>query len=155
MNHRILVVEDNPQNLELVRDWLESEGHEVEGAVNLQQGLSAIQANPPDLILLDVQLGHQDGLELAAWIRKTPPFQKLPIIAVTAHAMVVEQESMMRAGCNSCVSKPVDFDVLRERISTWLKGFAARRGELETSLAGMKSPRKNRRSRNDSRTRNR
>jgi CheY-like chemotaxis protein len=117
---RILIVEDNPANRELLSDWLESEEFEAAAAENLEQAYAALKNGEPDAILLDVQLGHEDGLELAAWIRNHPRLRNTPVIAVTAHAMVTEQERVLRAGCNACVSKPISFPALREQLDRWL-----------------------------------
>jgi len=111
MKHRILVVEDNAANCELLCDWLEAEGFETACAGNLEQSFAAFKNQPPDVVLLDVQLGSEDGLALAAWIRKEPTLQSIPVIAVTAHAMVTDQERVMQAGCHACVSKPHRFQV--------------------------------------------
>lgn len=125
MKHRILVVEDNPLNRELLCDWLETEGYQVSSADDLSAAMRSIEDQAPDAVLLDVQLGDQDGLELAAWMREQPRLCSLPVIAVTAHALVTEQSSFLRAGCNACVSKPINFKVLREELERWLP--AARR----------------------------
>jgi CheY-like chemotaxis protein len=125
VKHRILVVEDNPLNRELLCDWLETEGYQVSSADDLSAAMRSIEDQAPDAVLLDVQLGDQDGLELAAWMRKQPRLCSLPVIAVTAHALVTEQSSFLRAGCNACVSKPINFKVLREELERWLP--AARR----------------------------
>ena len=120
MSYRILVVEDNPQNLELLCDWLDSEGYQAGGATNLSAARAAFAGAPPHAVLLDVQLGGEDGLELAAWLRGQQNLHDIPVIAVTAHAMVAERERILHAGCNACVSKPVDFKVLREELRRWL-----------------------------------
>ncbi len=116
MSHRILVVEDNLLNLELLCDWLETEGFIPVGAVNLSRAFAAFVHKPPDAVLLDVQLGAEDGLSVATWIRGDPEFRSLPIIAVTAHAMVTDQQRVMQAGCNACISKPVDFGLLKDQL---------------------------------------
>jgi two-component system cell cycle response regulator DivK len=120
MMRRILVVEDNDLSRELLCDWLESENYQVASAANLDQAFAAIQEMPPDAVLLDVQLGDQDGLSLASWIRKQPNLCHIPVIAVTAHAMVTEQERIFQAGCNAYVPKPVDFKVLTKQLQQWL-----------------------------------
>ena len=120
MTHRILVVEDNELNRELLCDWLEAENYQVVSATNLEQAFAAIQKMPPDAVLLDVQLGDQDGLSISWWIRKHATLSHIPVIAVTAHAMVTEQERIFAAGCNACVSKPVDFKVLTKQLQQWL-----------------------------------
>lgn len=120
MKHRILVVEDNPLNSELLCDWLETEGYEVCTAEDVESATRILENRPPDTVLLDVQLGHQDGLSLAAWMRKQPKLCSIPVIAVTAHALVTEQSSFLQAGCNACVSKPIDFKELRNELERWL-----------------------------------
>lgn len=120
MSHRIFVVEDNAANLELVTDWLEMEGYEVTSATNLEQAFAGLQGELPHVVLLDVQLGSEDGMVLAESARKDPRLRQLPIIAVTAHAMVTDQERVMRAGCNACVSKPIDFNALKSELQRWL-----------------------------------
>jgi CheY-like chemotaxis protein len=121
VKHRILVVEDNALNRELICDWLEVEGHEVSRVEDLGAAMRSIEENAPDAVLLDVQLGDQDGLVLAAWMRKQPKFCSIPVIAVTAHALVTEQSRFLHAGCNACVSKPINFKVLREELARWLR----------------------------------
>jgi CheY-like chemotaxis protein len=120
MKHRILVVEDNQPNRELLCDWLEAEGFEALGTGNLEQAYTAFKNQPPDAVLLDVQLAAADGLSLATWIRQEPELRHTPVIAVTAHAMVTDQERVIQAGCNACVSKPVDFKLLRKQLQQWL-----------------------------------
>jgi two-component system, cell cycle response regulator DivK len=120
MKPRILVVEDNAVNLELLVDWLESEHFQVQTATTLDEAFAALEADPPDAVLLDVQLGAQDGLTLATWIRQEPKVCAIPVIAVTAHAMVTDYERVMRAGCSACVSKPINFRQLREQLDRWL-----------------------------------
>jgi CheY-like chemotaxis protein len=120
MMRHILVVEDNDLSRELLSDWLESENYRVASAANLEEAFAAIQEMPPDAVLLDVQLGDQDGLSLASWIRHRPTLSHIPVIAVTAHAMVTEQERIFQAGCNAYVPKPVDFKVLTKHLQQWL-----------------------------------
>lgn len=120
MKRRILVVEDNAANLELLVDWLESENFQVQTATTLDEAFAAFKGDPPETVLLDVQLGAQDGLELAIWIRRDPTLRAIPVIAVTAHAMLTDYERVMRAGCSACVSKPINFRQLREQLDRWL-----------------------------------
>ena len=117
---RILVVEDNLPNRELLCDWLEAEGFETLSAGDLEEAVAVFKNDPPDVVLLDVQLGSQDGLSLAAWIRRDPKLRAIPVIAVTAHAMVTDQQRVMEAGCSACVSKPIDFRMLRNELDRWL-----------------------------------
>jgi len=120
MRHRILIVEDNPANRELLADWLELEGYEVVAAADLKSAFTAVENQNPHAVLLDIQLGAEDGLQLARWMRQQARFQRIPVIAVTAHAMVAEHERMLQAGCNDYVSKPIDFRTLRHYLEQWL-----------------------------------
>jgi CheY-like chemotaxis protein len=121
MKHRVLVVEDNAMNRELLSDWLEAEGYDVYSAETLQQAFDAFEPQPPHAVLLDVQLGPEDGLSLAAWIRQQPGLRHIPVIAVTANAMIAQQEQVLKSGCNACVSKPVDFKLLASQLRLWLE----------------------------------
>ncbi len=118
--HRILVVEDNAINRELLCDWLEAQGYVVLSAEDLGGAQRLLQGEQPDAVLLDVQLGDEDGLSLAAWMRQQPRFTGIPVIAVTAHAMVTEQQRFLQSGCNACISKPIDFKLLQRELDKWL-----------------------------------
>jgi CheY-like chemotaxis protein len=118
--HRILVVEDNAINRELICDWLEAHGYAVLSAEDVGGAQRLLQNQQPDAVLLDVQLGSEDGLSLAAWIRQQPGFSGITVIAVTAHAMVAEQQRFLQCGCNACISKPIDFKVLYGELDKWL-----------------------------------
>jgi CheY-like chemotaxis protein len=116
----VLIVEDNPANSELLRDWLEVEGYEPLIAADLNAAFAAVRTHQLDAVLLDIQLGTDDGLVLASWMREQPVLCLIPVIAVTAQAMVTEQQYILESGCNSVVSKPVDFKVLQEQLQLWL-----------------------------------
>jgi two-component system, cell cycle response regulator DivK len=120
MKGHILVVEDNKLSRELLCDWLETENYQVTSACNLQQAFDAIKKLPPDAILLDVNLGDQDGLSVAMWISNQPTLAHIRIIAVTAHAMVTEQERIFQSGCDAYVPKPIDFKLLTKELNQWL-----------------------------------
>jgi two-component system, cell cycle response regulator DivK len=120
MKGRILVVEDNELSRELLCDWLETEDYQVTSVADLEQAFDAIKKVPPDAILLDVQLGDQDGLSIVTWIRHQPALAHIRIIAVTAHAMVTEQDRIFQSGCNAYIPKPVDFKVLTQQLQHWL-----------------------------------
>jgi CheY-like chemotaxis protein len=117
---RILVVEDNAINRELLCDWLEAQDYEVLSAEDLGGAQRLLQGEQTDAVLLDVQLGGEDGLSLAAWMRRQPGISGIPVIAVTAHAMVTEQQRFLQAGCNACISKPIDFKLLGRELDKWL-----------------------------------
>ena len=122
----ILVVEDNLANQELLQDWLEIEGFDVQSVATLATAVTALESRAPQVVLLDVQLGREDGLELSAWIRSNPVMSHIPIIAVTAHAMMADQQRVVQAGCNACVSKPINFAVLREQLKEWLSSTVSK-----------------------------
>lgn len=120
MKHRILVVEDNALNLELLCTWLETEGFEVLSAIDLKTAYARVESGRPHAVLLDVQLGSDDGLALAAWLRSQPSLRHIPLIAITAHALLNERDHILNSGCNACISKPVDFGLLRKSLDHWL-----------------------------------
>ncbi len=121
MKHCILVVEDNQLNRELLCDWLEVEGYEVRSATDLQTSYDVFAKRIPDAVLLDINLGKDDGLDLVAWMRQKPELGEIPVIAVTAHALLTEQERILQAGCRACLSKPINFQGLREQLNRWLR----------------------------------
>jgi CheY-like chemotaxis protein len=120
MKHRILVVEDNPLNSELLCAWLEVEGYEAVLVTNLKAAFAAVTSQPPNAVLLDVQLGTEDGLSLALWMRQQAALSEIPVIAVTAQAMVTERQRILESGCKSIVSKPIDFTMLQHQLELWL-----------------------------------
>jgi CheY-like chemotaxis protein len=97
MKPRILVVEDNPLSRELLCDWLETEGYEVTSTADLKSAFAAVRSCQPHAVLLDIQVGGDDGLALATWIRQEPAFREIPVIAVTAHAMADERNVFFKA----------------------------------------------------------
>jgi CheY-like chemotaxis protein len=121
VKQRILVVEDDSSSREMLFDWLELQGFRVDCASSVADALLAVEYLQPQAVLLDVKLGKEDGLAVAAWIREQQPYQAVPVIAVTAHAMLTEQERILKAGCNACISKPVEFELLAEQLQKWLR----------------------------------
>jgi len=121
LKHCVLVVEDNQLNRELLQDWLELEGYEVWSAGDLKASYEVFAKRLPDVVLLDINLGAESGLDLVAWMRQKPELGEIPVIAVTAHALVTEQQWILEAGCRACLSKPINFQGLREQLSHWLE----------------------------------
>ena len=115
---RVLVVEDNLMNLEMLTEWLEITGYQVLAATSLGTARSTFQKHQPAIVLLDIRLGPEDGTEFVAWLRGE--FNQTPVIAVTAHALREEQERILKAGCNAVVSKPVELQSLGAEIKRWL-----------------------------------
>ncbi len=118
MKHRILVVDDDPSYRDLLKDWLESEGHEAILAETLEDGFVGIATTPlPDVVLLDIHLGQNNGLTLVHWARKQRHLAHMQIAAVTGLASFKELKSISEAGCNTCFTKPIDFSALREYLA--------------------------------------
>ncbi len=103
----ILYVEDNPQNLRLVRKILGSAGYQVIEATDGASGLRAIYDQQPDLVLMDVNLPDTDGLEITRQVRATPELANTRIIALTANAMHGDRERCLEAGCDGYIPKPI------------------------------------------------
>lgn len=122
MNPRILIVEDNPLNGELLRDWLEVEGYTVFDAASLTAAKAAVERDRPDAVLLDIQLGTEDGLSLVSWMRGRRSLGRIPVIAVTAQAMLPELQRIRESGCSGIVSKPIDFKLLVKQLQLWVPG---------------------------------
>jgi len=120
MTHRVLVVEDDPASRDLMDVWLTDAGFEVRCAKDIAGSRQAALELNPHLILLDIGLGPESGLDFAAWIRSNSAFGAVPIIAVTAHAMVSDRERIFTSGCNAFMPKPVDLKELRSQIDFWL-----------------------------------
>ena len=104
----VLVIEDNPQNMYMLRYLLESSDHGVIEAENGATGIKAAQKNRPDLILLDIQLPDMTGYSVAQSIRELPSLTEIPIIAVTSYAMEGDRILALEAGCNAYIEKPID-----------------------------------------------
>jgi CheY-like chemotaxis protein len=124
MKYRVLVVEDNAFNSELLCDWLEIEGYEAVLATDLNAAFAAVRKQPPNAVLLDIQLGTEDGLSLASWMSHQALLSEIPVIAVTAQAMVAEQQHILESGCKSIVSKPINFTLLQHQLQLWLRCLA-------------------------------
>jgi CheY-like chemotaxis protein len=108
MGKRILIIEDNAQNLYLVKYMLERAGHTVLSAADGAEGVRIADAELPDLILLDIQLPGMDGHAVARLLRSHPALDRTPIIAVTSYAMPGDREKAIAAGCDGYIEKPID-----------------------------------------------
>ena len=104
---KILIVEDNPDNMLLTVMLLESAGHTVLSAIDAEAGLSQARAERPDLILMDIQLPGMDGLEATVLLKADPVTHAVPIIALTALAMKGDEERIRAAGCDGYIAKPI------------------------------------------------
>lgn len=117
----ILVVEDNHDNLQLVIKVLGRRGYDVIGVGDGNEALEKLNDNNPDLILMDISLPGMDGYEVTRRIRQQAKFSDLPIVALTAHAMVGDEEKSLTAGCNAYISKPINVRTFPETIAAILK----------------------------------
>ncbi len=117
---RILVVEDNPRNLKLVRDVLQVSGYEVIEASTGEEGVRLAVETGPDLILMDLQLPGIDGVEALRRIRADHAHPPVPVVAVTAFAMVDDRERAFRSGFDGYVEKPISVRGLLQQITDFL-----------------------------------
>lgn len=118
---RILVVEDNPANRELLRELLSAWGYEVVEAVDGGQALEKVRSASPDLVLLDIGMPVLDGFAVVRELRKDPHFLTLPVVAVSAYAMRGDQEKALQAGFNAYLTKPIDAAALKKQIDLILR----------------------------------
>jgi len=118
---KILLVEDNEMNRDMLSRRLIRKGFEVVMALDGQQAVDAATAQSPDLILMDMSLPVIDGWEATRRIKAAPATQAIPVIALTAHAMASDREKSMQAGCDDYDTKPIDFPRLLGKISELLQ----------------------------------
>jgi two-component system, cell cycle response regulator DivK len=107
---KILIIEDNEQNLYLATFLLEKHGFEVVQARSGPEGIELAARNRPDLIVLDIQLPAMDGYAVAQALRRDDGLKAVPIVAVTSYAMVGDRERTLAAGCNAYIEKPINPD---------------------------------------------
>ncbi|MEM7333708.1 MAG: response regulator [Chloroflexota bacterium] len=120
MRKKILVIEDNEQNLYLMTFLLGAHGFDVLEAKDGQIGIEVADQERPDLILLDIQLPILDGYHVAKTLRQNPKLNETPIIAVTSYAMVGDKEEALASGCNGYIEKPINPDTFMDEIKLFL-----------------------------------
>jgi two-component system cell cycle response regulator DivK len=120
MSKLILVVEDQEDNMQILRDVLSSAGYEMVEAETGPQALEAVANRRPDLILMDIQIPIIDGYEVTRRIKADPNLQAIPIIAVTSHALSESEATARAAGCNDFVAKPYSPRQLLTKIRQYL-----------------------------------
>ncbi len=118
---KILLVEDNEMNRDMLSRRLKRKGFEVVLAEDGQQGVDQATAYPPDLILMDLSLPVMDGWEATRVLKGGDGTRDIPVIALTAHAMDGDRDKAMEAGCDDYDTKPVNFARLLQKINTLLK----------------------------------
>ena len=129
MPKRVLVVEDNPLSLELLRELLEGEGHRVIPAISGSEALSIARAERPDLILMDMQLPGIDGLSLTRALKAQPEMKEIPVVGISAHAMRDDIDRALQAGCVAYLPKPLDTRRFRDLVARLLGGDPGRSDE--------------------------
>jgi len=120
MSKRILVVEDQEDNRQIIRDMLAATGYEIAEAADGEQALAAIAKHRPDLILMDIQLPVMDGYTATRHIKADPALRSIPIIAVTSYALSGEEKNARAAGCDDYVPKPFSPRQLLAKIRNFL-----------------------------------
>ena len=116
----LLVADDNRLSRELIRDVLESADCRVVEAGNGQEVIDRLEAASPDLVLLDLEMPVKDGFATLVEIRNHPRFSRIPVIVVTAKAMLFDRDRILAAGFDAYVTKPIDITKLRERVDQFL-----------------------------------
>jgi len=122
MPKKILIVEDNPQNLKVVRMALRPHGYILLEATNGDEALEVAVRDKPDLIIIDIQLPKVSGLEVIRRLRQMPAFSYIPVIAVTAYAMKGDKKKIIEAGCDAYLSKPINTRELPSVVAEILSG---------------------------------
>jgi two-component system, cell cycle response regulator DivK len=117
---KILLVEDNEMNRDMLSRRLQKQGYEVLTAVDGEEGLAKAQAQAPALILMDMSLPGIDGWEATRRLKAAPQTQKIPVIALTAHAMTDDRDKALAAGCDDFDTKPVELPRLLSKIEALL-----------------------------------
>ncbi|MEL6248716.1 MAG: response regulator [Cyanobacteria bacterium J06554_6] len=115
-NPKVLLVEDNEMNRDMLARRLRKIGYEVEIAVNGQEGVIKATQDRPDIVLMDMSLPVMDGWEATRNLKANPDTQQIPVIALTAHAMASDREKAMAAGCDEYDTKPIDWSRLMGKV---------------------------------------
>ena len=120
MSERILIVEDNPQNMKLLEMVLRAKNYTLLKATDGEEALNIAMREQPDLIVMDIQLPKMSGLEVTRKLRETPAFSHTPIIGITAYAMKGDRERVIESGCDAYLSKPINTRELPKVIAEML-----------------------------------
>jgi len=131
----ILIVDDNPTNLKLVRILLQGEGYDARTATDAEEALELLKSFHPCLILMDVQLPGMDGLELTRRLKANADTREIIIVALTAYAMKGDEQKVLAAGCDGYVSKPIDTRSLPRLVAEYLPRSTAKRRNTPKSTS--------------------
>lgn len=115
---KILLADDNLRSRELMREILETSGHHIMEAVNGRDALDLVHQNPPDLVFLDLQMPVMDGFRVIQELRNDIRFRRLPVVAVTASAMLGDRERAIAAGFDSYIAKPINLGEVRKQVES-------------------------------------
>ena len=121
MGRVILIVEDDPRNLKLIRDLLQIRGYTTLEATDGKQGVDIARTKMPDLILMDIQMPVMDGFEATSTLKADPITKSITIVALTAFAMQGDREKCMEAGFNDYITKPLDTRAFMTKIREYLE----------------------------------
>jgi two-component system, cell cycle response regulator DivK len=119
---RILIVEDNEMNRDMLTRRLQRKGYDVVSAIDGQTGLDSARRQAPDLVLMDMSLPVLDGWEATRQLKADSDLQKIPVIALTSHAMSGDREKALAAGCDDYDTKPIELPRLLRKIEALLDG---------------------------------
>ena len=120
MGKTILIVEDEPKNMKLLRDLLQRFGYEILEAPDGEQGVKITREKIPDLILMDIMMPKMDGLEATRIIKADNKTKHIPVIALTSYAMKGDREKTIEAGCDGYIAKPIDIQEVLKTIEHFL-----------------------------------
>jgi CheY-like chemotaxis protein len=124
----LLVVEDAPDNLALIEQIFDGSGYIIQAAQDGMAAMAWLETNLPNLILLDLSLPAMDGWEIARRLKANDRTRDIPIVAITANAMLGDKEAAIAAGCDDYLPKPLDIEQLENRVTYWLN---KRSGDLD------------------------
>jgi two-component system, cell cycle response regulator DivK len=132
--YKILIIEDNEMNRDMLARRLEHRGFEVFAAEDGRKGLAAARTQVPDMILLDMSLPEMDGWEVARSLKRDPATRNVPVIALTAHAMPGDREAALNVGCEDYDTKPVEIERLLGKMKPLLEKDRRNQTEKPESL---------------------
>ncbi len=118
----ILIIDDEPKNIILLRDLLQVSGYSTNEATNGKQGVELAKTSKPDLILMDIQMPEMDGLEATRILKTDAATRKIPILALSSYAMKGDKERILAAGCDGYLAKPFDIKELLKIVAEYLSG---------------------------------
>ncbi len=120
MTKVILIVEDEPKNLTLLRDLLQVSGYSTIEATDGEKGVELAKASKPDLILMDIMMPNMDGLEATRILKADATTSNIPILALTSYAMKEDEDRILKAGCDGYLAKPIDIQELVKKVVKYL-----------------------------------